>query len=102
MAMLPGSGVAGGSVSQQEYEVGPDQLLVVYWPEDMGTELDAAAIFGAIAADAARRDADGYRIRTMTSMPLRHAGTWPGREGSGYETKVAVALIYERRASTPG
>jgi len=100
MAMLPGSRVAGSAVEQQEYEVGPDQLLVVYRPPDTGAELDATAIFAAVAADATNRDADGYRIQAMTSMPLRHSGVWPGQQGSGYETKVAVAVTYERRPST--
>ena len=33
---------------------------------------------------------------SMTAMPLRHAGAMWGQEGSGYETKGAVAVLYER------
>jgi hypothetical protein len=33
---------------------------------------------------------------SMTTMPLRHAGTAFGQEGSGYETSTSVAVLYER------
>ena len=82
-------------MEQQEFEAGPDHTIVVYTPADIAMELDPAAIFGAIAADAAARAPNGQRILSMTSMPLRHSGAWLGQEGSGYETKVAVAVVYE-------
>jgi hypothetical protein len=30
----------------------------------------------------------------MASSPLRHAQSFMGREGSGYETKTSVAVVY--------
>jgi hypothetical protein len=30
----------------------------------------------------------------MAAEPLRHAAAYLGREGSGYETKMAVAVVY--------
>jgi hypothetical protein len=36
----------------------------------------------------------------MTSMALRHAGTAWGNDGSGYETKAAVAVMYGRSSPT--
>ena len=30
----------------------------------------------------------------MSSVPLRHAQGFIAREGSGYETKVAVTVVY--------
>jgi hypothetical protein len=30
----------------------------------------------------------------MTAMPLRHAGAALGNEGSGYETKAVVVVVY--------
>jgi hypothetical protein len=81
---------------QQEFEAGPEQLIVVYQPDDLSVELDPASIFGRIAEDAAARSASGLRIRTLSSMPLRHAGTVFGNNGSGFETKVAVVVVYER------
>ena len=35
------------------FEVGPDQIIVVYSPPDTGAEIDVAAVFEAVAADAA-------------------------------------------------
>ena len=76
-------------------------MIVVYQPPDLSAELDPLSIFGAIAADAARRAPGGLRILSMTSMPLRHAGAFFGQQGSGLETKVAVAVVYERWPGVP-
>jgi hypothetical protein len=89
-------------VEQSEFEAGPDQLIVVYAPADMSAELDPMAIFSAVAADAAARAPAGLRILSMTSLPLRHAGAFMGQEGSGYQTKVALAVVYERWPVVPG
>ena len=93
VAMQP---MVGTTIVHQEFEAGPDHVLVVYLPGDASVELDPVAIFGAVAQDATARAAKGQRILSMTSMPLRHAGAWLGQEGSGFETKVAVAVTYER------
>lgn len=82
-----------------EFGAGPDQVLVVYQPADTGGELEPLTIFSAVAADAAKRASNGDWIVTMTSMPLRHAGTAFGQEGSGYETKAVVAVVYGRVGS---
>jgi hypothetical protein len=87
---------------RQEFEAGPDQLLVVYQPEDVSVELDPGSIFSQIADDAAARAEAGFRIVSLTSMPLRHAGVYVGRGGSGVETKVAVAVVYERAPRPTG
>lgn len=92
----------GDGLAKQEFDAGPDQTLVVYSPEDIGTELDPLAIFQEIAADAATRARDGMWIASMTSIALRHAGAMFGNDGSGYETSVAVAVVYERRPRVTG
>jgi hypothetical protein len=56
---------------------------------------------GWIAADARERAGSGLRLLSMTSMPLRHGGIVFGQEGSGYQTKVAVAVLYERWPGVP-
>ena len=86
-----------GEIWQQDIEAGTDQLIVVYVPPDTGGELDPAAIYGHIAADATERDHDGMRIVSMHAMPLRHAGVYLVRNGSGFESRVAVVTVYERR-----
>jgi hypothetical protein len=79
---------------QQEFDAGEGQAVVVYQSDDTGTEIEAASLLVAIAADAAQRARQGRRIVTMTSIPLRHSGAFMGREGSGFETKVAVVVVY--------
>ena len=82
-------------MGRTELQAGDGQTLVVYLSDDDGNEVDAVAIYSAVAQDAARMGREHHqRIVTMTSTPLRHAGTSFGREGSGYETKLAVAVIY--------
>ena len=89
-------------MDQNEFQAGPDHTIVVYSPPDMSVELDPVAIFAEVAADAAARAARGLRILSMTSMPLRHGGTYVGQEGSGFQTKVAVAVVFEHWPGVPG
>ena len=84
-----------------ELPAGPDHVIVVYQPADVSTEIDPLSIFSAIAADAASRASSGLRMLSVTSLPLRHAGTTWGNDGSGYQTKVAVAVLYERWPAPP-
>jgi hypothetical protein len=92
---------SGYHIEQTEYPAGPDHVIVVYLPPDIGAEVDPANLMGWIAADARARVADGLRMLSLTSMPLRHAGTAFGNDGSGYVTKVAVTVVYERWAGVP-
>jgi hypothetical protein len=79
-----------------EFDAGNDQSIVVYVSPDTGTEVDPASLFETIAADAKARAGRGQRIVTMTSPPLRHAAVAFGREGSGFETKLAIVVVYAR------
>lgn len=81
-----------GSVIQREFRGGAHQTIVVYVPDDTGDEIDAVGVYGQIAEDARRRDA---RIVSMTALPLRHRGSLVSRTGSGYQTKLAVAVVFE-------
>jgi hypothetical protein len=83
-------------LTMQEFDAGPDHLIVVYLPLDTSSEVDPVAIFADVAGDATRRATSGLRMLSMTSMPLRHAGVAFGQQGSGYETKTSVAVLYER------
>jgi hypothetical protein len=93
---------SGYVIEQTEYPAGPDHVIVVYQPPDLGAEIDPANLMGWIAADARERAGSGLRLLSMTSMPLRHGATVFGQEGSGYQTKVAVAVVYERWPAVPG
>ena len=78
----------------QEFEAGGGQKLVVYDVPDNGYEINAAAVFQSLAADAERRAAAGQLIVSMTTMSLREGGVALGLQGSGFATKAAVAVVY--------
>jgi hypothetical protein len=77
-----------------EFDAGNGQSIVVYVSPDTGSEIDPTAVYGDIAKDAARRAAAGQRIVSLAAVPTRHSAAFLGREGSGYETKFAVAVVY--------
>jgi hypothetical protein len=79
-----------------EFEAGPNQAIVVYTSADTASEIDPAATYRDIAADAAGRAAGGWRIVSTAALPIRHAQAFMGRGGSGYETKMAAVVVYAR------
>lgn len=81
-------------MQQNEFPAGTNQTIVVYLSDDTGGEVDPMVLYQEISDDAGLRATNGYRIVSMASVPLRHSGVFMGREGSGYETKVAVAVVY--------
>ena len=82
-----------------ELDAGANQTIVVYVSPDTRSEVDPLAIYGDIAADAAIRAAAGQRIVSMAAVPVRHAQAMMSMQGSGYETKVAVAVVYSPAAA---
>ena len=78
------------------FDAGNGQTIVVYVSEDTGGEVDPDALFGAVARDAAERAAGGERVVSITASPLRHSAVLIGREGSGFESKLCVAVVYAR------
>jgi hypothetical protein len=80
----------------QEFSAGASQLLVVYPVEDLGSELDPIGLFGRVAADAGARSNEGWRIVSIAVMPTRHSAVAFGREGSGFETKAGIVVVYGR------
>ena len=72
-----------------EYPAGPDHVIVVYMPPDIGTEVDGAAVFSEVAADASQRAASGLRILSMAALPLRHAGAFLGRRAAATRRRSA-------------
>ncbi len=81
---------------RNEFDAGNGQSIVVYMSSDTGTEIDPSGVFAQIAADSTQRALAGEHIVSVASVPVRHAGAILGREGSGYETKFAVAVVFAR------
>ena len=86
-------------MQSNEFSAGAGQSIVVYVSDDTSDEVDPNTMYGEIAEDAAARLLKGQRLISMAASPLRHAQSFMGREGSGYETKISVAAIY---AAMPG
>jgi hypothetical protein len=82
---------------RSELPAGDGQVIVLYQPEDTGNEVAPLALYTFIAEDAARLSAErGLRLLSMTSTALRHSAAEFGRDGSGYQTKVCVAVAYAK------
>ena len=79
---------------RNDYPAGSDQVLVVYVSDDTGSEVDPTALYAQIAGDAGERAKLGLHIVSIAAVPIRHAGVYLGRAGSGYETRIAVAVVY--------
>jgi hypothetical protein len=77
-------------------DAGGGQTIVVYVSTDTGGEVDPAGVYARIAAESSERAAAGERIVSIAAVPMRHAAVLLGREGSGFETKFAVAVVYAR------
>jgi hypothetical protein len=78
------------------FQAGPKQIIVVYSPADTGAEIDALAVYAAVASDAAERSTSGWSIVSTAVLSTRHAQAFMGREGSGYETKMSVVVVYSK------
>ena len=81
-----------------EFAAGAGQLIVVYVSNDTSDEVNPASLYGEIAQDAAARLLKGQRIISLAATPLRHAQAFMSRQGSGYETKISVAVVYASSA----
>jgi hypothetical protein len=77
-----------------DFNAGNGQSIVVYVSPDTGSEIDPTSSYGEIARDAEQRSAAGQRILSVAAVPTRDSAAFLGREGSGYETKFAVAVVY--------
>jgi hypothetical protein len=88
-------------MQRTEYQAGSTQAIVVYSPDDTGSEIDPVAVYGEVAADAGEWAAKGWRIVSTAALPTRHAQAFMGREGSGYDTKMTVIVVYANPVTEP-
>jgi hypothetical protein len=81
-------------VESTEFDAGAGQVIVLYVSKDDGMAIDIADLYAQIAADAKTRASAGQRIVGIGPLPLRHAGQFMAKQGSGYETLVSIAVVY--------
>ena len=84
-----------------EFEAGPGQLVVSYLSIDTGSDVPWRDFARDIAADAARRAADGWRIVSESTFPIRQVGTAGNvlfQSGGQLATQLATIVVYARAA----
>ena len=85
----------------EEYEAGPGQRVVVYWSVDTGGEVPFSDFARDMAADAARRATDGWRLVSESTFPIRQMGTAGNvffQSGGQFATQLAAIVVYARDA----
>ena len=82
-------------MDKTEWQIGLNQVIVVYVSVDTSEEVDPMIFFADIADDAKQYAGQGFRISAMTGLPLRHTAVFMGRDGSGYQSKACVTVVYE-------
>ena len=85
-----------------ERPAGEGQLIVAFVNRDEGAAIDVEAILTFIAQDAAKREAEGWRLVSIGGMPMRQMGTAGNivfQSGGQYATQAAVVAVYARERS---
>jgi hypothetical protein len=80
-----------------EQSAGDDQLLVLFVNQDTAEMVDPSAFLQALSEDAAARRPKGWRLVSVSAMPLRQTGTlgnvfW--QTGGQYATQAGLLAIY--------
>ena len=82
-----------------ERPAGENQLIVVFVNRDEGAVIDVEAVLTFVAEDAAKREAEGWRLVSIGGMPMRQMGTAGNimfQSGGQYATQAAVVAVYAR------
>ena len=85
-----------------QFEAGKNQLIALFVSDDTGQTIDPAAVYGAVAEDAAVAEGLGWRIVSMDTVPVRQLGTVGNvffQSGGQFTTQVAVAVVYGRESA---
>ena len=85
-----------------ERPAGENQLIVAFVNRDEGAVIDVEAVLTFVAEDAAKREAEGWRLVSIGGMPMRQMGTAGNimfQSGGQYATQAAVVAVYGRISS---
>jgi hypothetical protein len=88
-----------GLVYKREQPAGERQLLVVFVNGDDGSQIDVDLLVNEIAADAAAREREGWRLVSVGGFPVRQMGTAGNvlfQSGGQFATQVGVVAVYSR------
>ena len=88
--------------SRLELPAGDGQLIVLFVNQDNATMIDAGVLAGEVAADAAERLKEGWRLSSVASIPMRQMGTAGNflfQSGGQYATQVALIAVFSRQSA---
>jgi hypothetical protein len=83
-------------MQRAEFDAGPNQAIVIYTSDDMGTDVNLGTIYSAVASDAGNWAANGWHIASMTASPTRQLIYMMAREGTVHQTAMSVVVVYAR------
>jgi hypothetical protein len=78
---------------------GEGQMIVLYVNEDTSEQIAPEQVAGYVAEDAARRLAEGWKLVSVGSMPIRQMGTAGNvlfQSGGQFATQVGLIAVYGR------
>jgi hypothetical protein len=82
---------------KHELPAGDDQLIELYVNHDTAASVDVGSLMTEVAADAAERRLNGWRLSSVSSIPLRQTGTAGNvlfQSGGQYVTQLALVVLY--------
>lgn len=85
-----------------EHAAGVGQWIVLYVSPDTGGPVDPDAEMAEIAQDAASWAEKGWRIVSTAAVPMRQSGTAGNmffQTGGGFETQMAIVVVYSNLAA---
>jgi hypothetical protein len=88
-----------GDLFVGEYAAGDGQLIVIYVNKDRGSGINPDDLMRAVAEDAGRRLADGWRLQSLGSLPLRQMGTAGNflfQSGGQFTTEAVIVAVFSR------
>ena len=80
-----------------EIPAGDDQLIVVFVNQDTAQMVDPSAFAQALADDAKARRPNGWRLVSVSSLPMRQTGTAGNvlfQSGGQYATQEGLLAVY--------
>lgn len=80
-----------------EIAAGDDQLIVVFVNQDTSQMVDPTAFAQALADDAKARRPNGWRLVSVSSLPMRQTGTAGNvlfQSGGQYATQEGLLAVY--------
>ncbi len=91
-------------IQRHEYKAGDDQLMVVFVNNDQMQMVNPHVFAQALATDATVRRSRGWRLVSVSSMPMRQMGTAGNvffQSGGQYATQAGLIALFVQDVRPP-